>query len=298
MNPAYFNRDGGTWVGIPLWVADVLETKDIAVYVFAAAHADNETGEFFASNKTIALEMGRHRETVAKSMRRMEALGIIESKPRRRADGYKSSNQRRFRLEAPADWIDPRDRVRSEREGAQKWANSEGLDSHTTVEGAVESLCEVQSQDCNLTRPNDVDSIDVKKKLDSFSETDTHTNQPTNKRTAIGVSGPTEREAAEFIERFRQIDPTLGGELPDHITAVYADQCNRRGLEHRQIMAQLERYAWRKDDEYFEYGDQHFKSPTTFLRYEVMPGVDYTYGDDTEATTPLALVADPMEVAA
>lgn len=276
MKTAFFNRDGSTWVGIPLWVADVLENRDIAYYVFAASHADNETGEFTASYRTIAAEMGVNHKTVGNAMRRMVKLGILESKPTRRVDGYKGTNLHRFSLTAPAGWVDPRERVRLARESASKWTGSEVLGNENVPQGGTESRSKVEPESDHLTRPIDIDSINGEEKhVSSSSEIDTHTRRQAVKRTSIGVSAETRREGLEFVARFRRIDPTLGGELVDHIVAIYADECNKRELEHRQIMAALERYGWAKEDEYFEYDDQRFKKPTAFLRQEVMPGVDY-----------------------
>lgn len=279
MSESYFSRDGQTFVGIPLWIADVLEKRDIPVYLFAASHANNETGEFFASNKTIALEMGYHRETVAKSMRRMEKLGIVESTERRRADGYRSSNHRRLRADQPADWIDPRERVRIAREGAQTSANSDTSNSHMTVGGAVIRLSEVQSYDCNLTRPNDIDPNELNEEHGHFSSLE---NSPTHlhslKRKNERVSAATDRDAHEFIERYRDLDPSLGHELPDHIAAVYREESLRHDLAPEQILAALSHYVDRKmmnEEEWMHDGDSRFKSPSSFLKSEVKAGVDY-----------------------
>lgn len=269
MADSYLADDTGPFAMVPLWMLDRFSPMEIRVYGFLASHANNVSGELIAGNRKLGAEMGLHPDTVRKAKNALMKAGAIQTTPRHRSDGSRSSDQTRLTTSAPKGWVNPilRESVKSDPQ---------------TDDLAGRSSAPIGSTDPYLPGPQtraELDEVELdeenKRNLSEFSSS---RRQSVKRTTSVGLPSELRESCRAFIDAYREWSPDLRDELPEEIERVYAEVVSKREIAPEQIMAKLRLYfdgkvrREQRSDDWFE---EDVRKPTNFLRHEVQPGIDY-----------------------
>lgn len=203
-----FNTKGYAWVDNKFLDDERLHYYDVLVYIQLCRHANVETDETFISQGKLADKIGISRPTVNKAIKHLVELGYIETQPRARKNGGRTTSIYRI--------LDAYEVAKSNQSKADLQGENGSQSKHDLHEDPGQSKHDLQEDPAKVNLVNNINNTIINKSLNNNNSKTEHSNmsnqlslfdipsKPTNAEEVVFSKRRGKSRSLEIIELYRQ----------------------------------------------------------------------------------------------